>query len=115
MLYPTNEALSKLERSSWQFTTTFIARSSRRRYLTLKKSTSMPLEDFTVEQELGKGSFGTVHKCRRKADGLAYAIKQVCIWLTLGAYGQAQIEGSCQCPKRNSNPCVGSASKRGGV
>lgn len=37
----------------------------------------MPLEDFTIEQELGKGSFGIVFKCKRKIDGKIYAIKQV--------------------------------------
>lgn len=37
----------------------------------------MPLEDFIIEKELGKGSFGTVWKCKRKADGNVYAMKQV--------------------------------------
>ena len=37
----------------------------------------MPLEDFEILEELGKGAFGVVHKCRRKIDGEVYAIKQV--------------------------------------
>jgi serine/threonine protein kinase len=54
----------------------------------------MPLDDFIIEKELGKGSFGTVHQCKRKADGQTYAIKQVLTYLNKGSHGQAQIEGS---------------------
>lgn len=37
----------------------------------------MPLEDFEVKEQLGKGSFGSVFKAIRKSDGEVYAIKQV--------------------------------------
>ena len=37
----------------------------------------MPLEDFELLEELGKGAFGVVRKCKRKIDGEIYAIKQV--------------------------------------
>ena len=37
----------------------------------------MPLEDFELLEELGKGAFGVVRKCKRKVDGQIYAIKQV--------------------------------------
>jgi hypothetical protein len=29
----------------------------------------MPLEDFDIKEDLGKGSFGSVSKCIRKEDG----------------------------------------------
>lgn len=29
----------------------------------------MPLEDFEMLEELGKGAFGVVRKCKRKIDG----------------------------------------------
>lgn len=37
----------------------------------------MPLSDFDVERELGRGAFATVYRCRRKADGKLYALKKV--------------------------------------
>ena len=37
----------------------------------------MPLEDFEVTGDLGKGSFGSVVKCIRRSDGEIYAMKQV--------------------------------------
>lgn len=37
----------------------------------------MPLSDFDIENQLGKGAFATVHKCRRKLDGKVYALKKV--------------------------------------
>ena len=35
------------------------------------------MNDFKVIQTLGKGSFGTVYKVKRKTDGLFYALKKV--------------------------------------
>jgi serine/threonine protein kinase len=35
------------------------------------------LEDFVIGDELGTGSFGTVYKAVRKADGQQYALKEV--------------------------------------
>lgn len=35
------------------------------------------LEDFVIGVELGTGSFGTVYKAVRKADGQEYALKEV--------------------------------------
>ncbi len=37
----------------------------------------MPLEDFQIGSDLGKGSFGCVVKCIRRSDGEVYAMKQV--------------------------------------
>lgn len=37
----------------------------------------MPLEDFEITGDLGKGSFGSVVKCIRRSDGEVYAMKQV--------------------------------------
>jgi serine/threonine protein kinase len=37
----------------------------------------MPMEDFEVQEDLGKGSFGCVVKVVRKSDGEVYAMKQV--------------------------------------
>jgi serine/threonine protein kinase len=37
----------------------------------------MPMEDFEVKEDLGKGSFGCVVKVIRKSDGEVYAMKQV--------------------------------------
>lgn len=37
----------------------------------------MPLSDFEIEFQLGKGAFATVHRCRRKVDGKIYALKKV--------------------------------------
>ena len=39
----------------------------------------MPLEDFQISGDLGKGSFGCVVKCIRRSDGQIYAMKQVTI------------------------------------
>lgn len=39
--------------------------------------TRMPMEDFEVKEDLGKGSFGSVVKVVRKSDGAVYAMKQV--------------------------------------
>jgi serine/threonine protein kinase len=41
----------------------------------------MGMEDFEVQEDLGKGSFGCVVKVIRKSDGEVYAMKQVLIWL----------------------------------
>lgn len=35
------------------------------------------LEDFEILTKIGKGSFGTVYKVRRKADGCIYVLKQI--------------------------------------
>lgn len=35
------------------------------------------LEDFAIEGKLGTGSFGTVYKVTRKADGQQYALKEI--------------------------------------
>jgi len=40
----------------------------------------MPLEDFEISGDLGKGSFGSVVKCIRRSDGEIYAMKQVNIY-----------------------------------
>ena len=37
----------------------------------------MPIEDFDIKEDLGKGSFGQVVKVVRKSDGEVYAMKQV--------------------------------------
>lgn len=37
----------------------------------------MGMEDFEVQEDLGKGSFGCVVKVIRKSDGEVYAMKQV--------------------------------------
>ena len=37
----------------------------------------MPIEDFDIKEDLGKGSFGQVVKVIRKSDGEVYAMKQV--------------------------------------
>lgn len=37
----------------------------------------MPIEDFEITGDLGKGSFGSVVKCTRRSDGQVYAMKQV--------------------------------------
>jgi serine/threonine protein kinase len=37
----------------------------------------MSIKDFDIIQTLGKGSFGSVHKVKRKADGMFYAMKKV--------------------------------------
>jgi len=37
----------------------------------------MPIEDFDIKENLGKGSFGTVAKCVRKSDQEVYAMKTV--------------------------------------
>ena len=37
----------------------------------------MPLEDFDIVGDLGKGSFGSVVKCIRRLEGEVYAMKQV--------------------------------------
>ena len=37
----------------------------------------MGLKDFEILHRLGKGSFGTVYKCRRVSDGEIYAMKRV--------------------------------------
>lgn len=37
----------------------------------------MPMEDFQILGDLGKGSFGCVVKCMRKSDKQLYAMKQV--------------------------------------
>ena len=36
-----------------------------------------PTETYTFQNELGKGSFGTVFKARRKSDGALFAIKVI--------------------------------------
>ena len=41
----------------------------------------MGLKDFEILHRLGKGSFGTVYKCRRVSDGEIYAMKRVNISL----------------------------------
>lgn len=35
------------------------------------------LEDFVIQGKLGTGSFGTVYKVARKADGQQYALKEI--------------------------------------
>lgn len=40
----------------------------------------MPMEDFEVQGDLGKGSFGSVVKVVRKSDGEVYAMKQVIMY-----------------------------------
>ncbi len=37
----------------------------------------MPLEEFEIAGDLGKGSFGCVVKCIRKSDREVYAMKQI--------------------------------------
>ena len=37
----------------------------------------MPLSDFTIKEELGKGAFGSVYLVKRNIDGQEYAMKRV--------------------------------------
>jgi NIMA (never in mitosis gene a)-related kinase len=37
----------------------------------------MSLRDFQLSRQLGKGSFGSVFKATRKADGMVYALKRI--------------------------------------
>ena len=39
----------------------------------------MGLNDFKIEQKVGKGSFGSVYRAKRLSDGRTYALKKVSI------------------------------------
>lgn len=53
----------------------------------------MPISDFEVERELGRGAFATVYRCRRKFDGKVYALKKVGVEANVDRYGDAAIQG----------------------
>lgn len=51
----------------------------------------MPIEDFEIQSDLGKGSFGSVVKVTRKEDSSVYAMKQVIIVIMIDQ--TSEIEG----------------------
>lgn len=53
----------------------------------------MPMEDFDIREELGKGSFGLVAKVVRKSDGEVYAMKQVSPHNNLDKIAKAEGKG----------------------
>lgn len=61
----------------------------------------MPIEDFIVKDELGKGSFGAVFKAIRKEDEAIYAMKQVTIHLDLDQASKAQRKRQKKCTQLN--------------
>lgn len=46
----------------------------------------MALEDFSIIEPLGKGSFGSVFKVVRKTNGQVYAMKQVYFLISRSNY-----------------------------
>ena len=52
--------------------------------------TSKCIRDFTPIDKIGEGSFSSVYKVRRIADGKVYALKKVHLIITQGQNGSTQ-------------------------
>lgn len=69
--------------------TAFLAsyHASRSRFMTSHSS----LQDFDNMEKIGKGTFGTVFKCRRKKDGGIYVLKELSLMGSSGDEVQSAI------------------------